>query len=230
MGFNEKVHAYIAARYYIRLTESFGKRGKLAFIHATEYYAEQRGRRMAQRAIRDGEELTLDTYLRYGEWKNTAECTAMGCANNGKVLARHPDYIKQVTTCPWHTQFAQMGAEEAGETYCLHLDNSICRGFNPAIEYRVPQNLNQGVCCFHIVRDAGLGDGPWEKKQEYIRDFSFHCAHSYWAYREVCEAIFGEEGASLSRAVLSDFETEYGKESADVLRSYAGHNFNICGD
>ena len=54
--FNERVHAYIAARYYEQLTEKFGERGKKAFIHATQYYAEQRGRRMAQRAIRDGRE------------------------------------------------------------------------------------------------------------------------------------------------------------------------------
>ena len=58
MGFNEKVHAYIAAKYYVYLTEEFGRRGELAFLHATQYYASQRGRRMAQRAIRDGEELT----------------------------------------------------------------------------------------------------------------------------------------------------------------------------
>ena len=58
MGFNEKVHAFIAAKFYVYLTEAFGERGERAFIHGTQYYAEQRGRRMAQRAIRDGKELT----------------------------------------------------------------------------------------------------------------------------------------------------------------------------
>ena len=54
MAFNEKVHAYIAAKYYAYLTQTFGERGRKAFVHATQYYAGQRGRRMAQRAIRDG--------------------------------------------------------------------------------------------------------------------------------------------------------------------------------
>ena len=45
MAFNEKVHAYIAAKYYIHLKEHFGDRGIQAFIHATQYYAMQRGRR-----------------------------------------------------------------------------------------------------------------------------------------------------------------------------------------
>ena len=30
MGFNEKVHAFIAAKYYVHLTEAFGERGKKA--------------------------------------------------------------------------------------------------------------------------------------------------------------------------------------------------------
>jgi hypothetical protein len=30
MGFNEMTHAFLAARYYIRLTEQFGDRGPLS--------------------------------------------------------------------------------------------------------------------------------------------------------------------------------------------------------
>lgn len=29
MGFNEKVHAFIAAKFYVHLTEQFGERGRL---------------------------------------------------------------------------------------------------------------------------------------------------------------------------------------------------------
>ena len=47
MGFNEMTHAFLAARYYIRLTEQFGDRGWEAFIHGIQYYGSQRGRRMA---------------------------------------------------------------------------------------------------------------------------------------------------------------------------------------
>ena len=77
MGFNERTHAFIAAKYYVHLTERFGERGKAAFLHATRYYGEQRGRRMAQRAIRDGKELTYETYCQYGEWVNTEEIKQM---------------------------------------------------------------------------------------------------------------------------------------------------------
>ena len=93
MGFNEKVHAFIAAKFYVYLTEAFGERGERAFIHGTQYYAEQRGRRMAQRRrIRDGKELTYANYLEYGEWVNTQEIIDEGCANKSTIESWAPDY------------------------------------------------------------------------------------------------------------------------------------------
>ena len=93
MGFNEKVHAYIAAKFYVYLTEAFGERGKMAFIHATQYYAEQRGRRMAQRAIRDGEPLTPANYYRYGEWVGTEDMKAEGCGNTMTYQSYLPEAV-----------------------------------------------------------------------------------------------------------------------------------------
>ena len=230
MGFNEKTHAFIAAKYFVYLTERFQERGRSAFIHATQYYGSQRGRRMAQRAIRDGQALSFGNYLRYGEWVNTEEIREQGCANAGRLLTGSPDYMQEVTVCPWNTQFREMGLLEAGETYCLHLDNAICRGFNPYLSYRVPQNLNQGVPCYHIVAGANVGDGPFPKNPASLRSFAYHCGHSYWAYREVAEAIFGEEGTELAEKVLADFSETYGKEMAQTLRSYADTNFNVLDD
>ena len=53
MGFNERVHAYIAAKYYTYLVETFGERGRRPFVPGTQYYPSPRGRRRAQRAIRE---------------------------------------------------------------------------------------------------------------------------------------------------------------------------------
>ena len=55
--FTEKHHAFIAATFYDLLTKRYGQRGEAAFILATQRYAEQRGNRMAQRAIRDGKRM-----------------------------------------------------------------------------------------------------------------------------------------------------------------------------
>ena len=229
MGFNEKVHAYIAAKYYVHLTETFGERGKKAFIHGTQYYAEQRGRRMAQRAIRDGKELTYETYCQYGEWVNTQEIIDLGCSNHSTVQTIAPDFLTHIDRCPWHTQFKEMGLVEAGHTYCAHLDNSICRGFNPYIVYEVDQTLHKSPFCIHRIRNSGLTpESNRTKKMEYVHSFEYHCAHSYWAYAEVCRAIFGAEGAEIAAQVLADIAADYSQEMADTLKTYETTNFNIA--
>ncbi len=229
MGFNEKVHAYIAAKYYVYLTETFGERGKKAFIHATQYYAEQRGRRMAQRAIRDGRELDYGTYMEYGEWVNTEEIKAEGVANKSELKSFCPDYEINIHVCPWHTQFKEMGLVEAGHTYCEHLDNSICRGFNPYITYDVLQTLHKSPFCIHIIRNVNFKEGETHpKKPEYLKDFEYHCAHSYWAYAEVTKAIFLAEGEAVAAKVLADLAKDYSQEMADTLMKYKDTNFNVC--
>lgn len=226
MGFNERVHAYIAAKYYVHLTEEFGERGKLAFIHATQYYAGQRGRRMAQRAIRDGQSLTQASYNYYGEWVNTEEIKAQGIANSSE---RTTEGYSKITCCPWHVQFQEMGCQEAGAVYCRYLDAAISRGFNPELGYVVDQTLHTADCCIHRLTTGPISEGSERGKNPAgLKSFEYHCAHSFWAYHEVVEAIFQSEGEKVNRLVLEDFARDYGREMADVLWSYREVNFNVC--
>ena len=95
--------------------------------------------------------------------------------------------------------------------------------------YEVPQTLHKSEYCLHIIRDAGLSpDSNLKKKMEYVKEWDYHCAHSYWSYSEVTAAIFGAEGEAVNAQVLADFEKEYGKEMADTLVTYRGTNFNVC--
>lgn len=229
MGFTELSHAFIAAKYYVYLKEIFSDRGEAAFLHATRYYGEQRGRRMAQRAIRDGKPLTYETYCQYGEWVNTEEVKAQGLGNQSETTSLNPDFQIHIHVCPWHTQFKNMGLPEAGLLYCKDLDASISRGFNPEIRYEVSQTLHDHDYCIQTIRNAGLTlESNMAKNPAGLRSFEYHCAHSYWAYREVCEAIFGEEGTRIAERVLDDFAAEYGKKMADTLAGYARTNFNIA--
>ncbi|MBQ6014295.1 MAG: L-2-amino-thiazoline-4-carboxylic acid hydrolase [Firmicutes bacterium] len=226
MGFSEMMHAFIAARFYVRLKEGFGERGEAAFLHATRHYAEQRGRRMAQRAIRDGQPLTYDTYCRYSEWVNTEEARACGAANRSEAVSVDPDHEMHIFVCPWHHQFKKMGLPEAGLLYCRDLDASICRGFNPELSYRTTQTLHDHDYCIQIVKDCGLDPSNMPKKDpKNLMPFEYHCAHSYWSYAKTCTAIFGEEGNELACAVLSDLSKEFGKEYADAILKYADTDF-----
>ena len=107
--FNERVQAFITVWFYRELKESFGARGVQAFIQGTQSYGEQRGRRMAQRAIRAGEELTLDTYLRRGEWVNTEQIRAQGIANKAEIEAEKTLEEKRDL---YRTLLANLGIDE----------------------------------------------------------------------------------------------------------------------
>ena len=221
MGFNEKVHAFIAARYYVRLTEAFGERGRMAFVQGTQTYGEQRGKRMAKRAIRDGQPLDFATYLRYSEWLPSRELLESGQANRSTLEQLTPDYTIHVHRCPWHAQFSEMGLTEAGREYCRHLDNSICRGFNPYLTYKVPLTLHDYPYCVQTVPDAGLEPGAdYSKDPAKALPFIYHCAHSYWSYRATVHSIFGEPGRQIGLQVLEDFTAAYGTEMADDLERY----------
>ncbi len=230
MVFTEKVQAFIVGTYYNEMTSRFGDRGEAAFVHATQYYAGQRGRRMAQRAIRDGKELDWYTYNCYGEWVNTQEIVDEGCPVTVEMKAVVPDAVMHVTRCPWNEQFKAMGiAGTAGAAYCAHLDIAIARGFNPYLTYEVDQTLNTAGFCVHRLKDSGFeGKPPVRRDPASLRDFEYHCAHTYWAYRSVCEAVFGKEGRAAAEAVLSAVAEDRGAEAAETIAGYRGTDFNMC--
>ncbi len=226
--FTERHHAFISAIYYVLLTERFGGRGEAAFVHATQKYAEQRGARMAQRAIRDGQPLTFATYRSYGEWVNTKSTIEAGFRNNTAVTAYSPDCIEQITMCPWWVQYKEMGLVHAGTVYCAHLDNSIVRGFNPYLKFETIQSLHEHDCCIQISRGADFKEGALPRKhREYLKDFDYHCGHIYKTFSEIVCAIFKEEGNDVSQEVLSRFSAEYGADMAGMIAGYINTNFNV---
>lgn len=229
MEFHEKMHAFLVARYYFYLAATFGLQGERIFIHATQYYGEQRGRRMAQRALRDGQVLTYENYCRYGEWVTTESVRSMGQENCGYVEMFSPDLVRVYTKCPWNQQFFEMGAEQAGRVYCRYLDAAICRGFNPEIPFTVECSLNDGVPCVHRIGNAGIAKEDQLKNDgKHLRTFDYHCAHLFWSFREVCVAVLGKHGLEIADQVLSDFSDAYGTAMAERILQYSGVNFNAA--
>lgn len=225
-GFHERTHAYLVVRYYTRLKETFGAQGVRAFIHGVQYYAGQRGRRMAQRAIRDGEELTHAVFLKYGELK----CTSAVSPGDRDVVWISPAYEVHIRKCPWYEQFAEMDALEAGRVYCSHIDEALYRGFNPEISFRTTQNLCEGApYCLQRVEGTNYTHAPRDPaRTEYQKDFSYHCGHFFWSMRAVCRDIFGEAGETVSDEVLADFTKTMGAEMTIALCAWKNTDFNSC--
>ncbi len=224
--FTERHHARIIAEFYTRLNEGYGAQGRELFAFATRRYAEQRGGRMAQRAIRDGRKLTFSTYREYGEWVNAKTTIENGDANKVNVEATSPDLIQRITKCPWATEFAAVGAQECGILYCAHVDKSLARGFNPELVYEVHSTLNDAEDCLHILRD--VGDAPGERNPKNLKTFDYHCGHVYKTFSELTVAVLGDD--KIPDGVLTAFGKAYGGEMAEVLVSYLDTDFNHIDD
>lgn len=225
--FTELHHAFIVARYYKYLTETFGAQGLQLFIMATQKYAEQRGSRMAQRAIRDGKPLTFATYRAYGEWQGTVVAQNLMGGFENEVMTNAPDYEVHIKQCPWAYQFKTMGMKACGVVYCTHLDKAIARGFNPYLTFDVPQSVNDHDCCIQIMRDVDFKEGQiFEKSPENIKGFDYHCGHVFNAFCDLSQAVFDKRGARICEDVLNDFSQEYGEDMALIVEKFKAVDFN----
>lgn len=226
--FTEKHHAFIAASFYKELVGAYGKQGEQVFILATQRYAEQRGSRMAQRAIRDRKQLTFAAYREYGEWVSSETIKKEGAINVVEEIAFSPDYEIKILHCPWAEQFKKMNLVKAGAVYCTHLDKAIVRGFNPYLIFEVPQSMNEHEYCIQIMKGADFkNDQKFERSPENIKKFDYHCGHCYKTFKEITTTIFKVKGEEIALKVLKDFAGEYGEEMAEVLLSYLKADFNL---
>ena len=226
MTFTERTHAFLSASFYRLLEEGNFQNYRAVFRIATQLYAQQRGSRMAQRALRDGHELDFATYTSYGEWEYTEEGTA-GLNTKADVSFEGNDLKIHAFNCPWAAQYKSMGLENGGVDYCDDLDISIARGFNPDLVYEVPQTeyLGKGFC-IHYLRNFKPGaEMPRDKKN--LRPFEYHCAHIYHTFSRLMAAVYGAEGEHLSAQVLEAFASEYGQEHTDKLMEYRETDFNF---
>lgn len=226
--FTEKHHAFIVGSFYAVLTERFPRRGEEAFVHATRRYAEQRGARMAQRAIRDGRALDFATYMEYGEWVSSRTMRDEGGENKVDIISCAPDFEERITQCPWAAQFKEMGLTRCGVVYCAHIDRSVSRGFNPDLVYEVPQTMHEHGSCVQILRGANFPEGTaFKKHAECVRGFDYHCGHVFKTFACVAAAIFGDEGRAGADEVLARFAAAYGQDMADVVAGFAGTDFDV---
>lgn len=157
----------MAGKYYEYLKKGKRENYREIFMLATKHYAMQRGSRMAQRALRDGQKLDYATFCRYGEWIPSREMLNAGEACAKVEISVEPDYEYHVTYCPWNRQFVDMGQEEAGRIYCGCLDEAILRGFNEAVKFRTVQTRYEGAeCIFHIKKRESGPEKFWSRNRK----------------------------------------------------------------
>lgn len=219
-SFNEYHHGSLCGLFYDEMKKAHGQRGVSAFIKATHFYGEQRGGRMALRAVRDGRDLSYSSYFHYVEWRATPGfATIERSTENGVMLSEN-------FVCPWHTVLKEMGMLECGAIYCSHIDASLVRGFNPELKFEAETILHTSASCrlkFHI------GDGVTRYEPTglpVVMDMEYHCAHFLWTYTRVILSVFGQEGTSVVAMVKQRFAEKYSPEMVAALERYEGCDFS----
>lgn len=227
MNWNEHHHAWIVSDYYQLLLAQFGEAGKRAFIQAAQTYGEQRGKRMAMRAIADGRSLGFLEYFAYGEYPSTEAFFEV------KMWGEEGVVHEQVTRCPWADIFAQRGCKDCGDTYCREIDRAIVRGFNPELEVETESTQHYGPCCRFYFRQPGIPADTLEQAERLTagRDdiqmpLSYHCGHVLHTFSDTVAGIFGERGRAITEQVLDRFEAKFGAEMTQELCSCASLDFD----
>jgi hypothetical protein len=226
MPLNERHHAFLSACFYRELLDLCPGNGSATFVLATQQYGQQRGSRMAQRAIRDGRELDFAAYRAYGEWSYTEAYFASG--KHIEVISESPDYRYQVHACPWHDQYLEMNLVAGACLYCRHIDLAIVRGFNPQLLFEVRSTLHEGDRCDFVLKDAQLEGKAYSVDRARTQmPFDYHCGHLYFTFSALIISIHQETGEEICRRVKEQFLAKYGKPLADILLSFGDMDFNV---
>ena len=218
-------HAVMFALLSKNVIKQFHVEGKDAILTAMTKYGNERGARMAQNALKNGDELTVMTNQAYGEWQPDYE----GQMTFGQ-LRTQPTLQTYISKCAWCEAWKKHGLLEYGKYYCVDVDNAVFQGFRP------------DFVCSHLTESMSFGgdrcEFDWgapltdedviklqEKKKELgtsrMKDFNFHTAHLLHSISETLLEELGDKARPAIDKAKQEFANTFGKEYLDVLeKSY----------
>jgi hypothetical protein len=208
--------------------------GEKTIHEAVRCYGEQRGRRMALRAQRDGEPLTMLNYMAYGEWRTEP----------GESEQRSEEMVPHARSfsdrCPWQQAWVESDLLRYGRLYCQEIDQALARGFNPALRLDVLSTLsNDGRPCEFVFYDANLTpenvDHLDRKKtanqqKGAVLSWEYHAGHLYCAVKSTLLAEVVEGGEPILQEALAAFAQRFGEETVQVILSYQFVDFDSLPD
>ena len=218
-------HAVMFALLSKNIIEQFNENGKEAILKAMTKYGNERGARMAQNALKNGDELTVMTNQAYGEWKPDYE----GQMVFGR-LRTEPTLQTFISKCAWCEAWKKHDLLEYGKYYCVNIDNAVFQGFR------------SDFVCTPLTESLSFGgdrcDFDWgeplteeevvkldEKKKELgttcMKDFNYHTAHLLHSISNTLLEELGENAQDAIDKAKREFADKFGNEYLEVLeKSY----------
>ncbi len=208
---------------FVREALKYGKGGDKAARDATARYGRERGARMAQKALANGDELTRPNYRVYKEWRPPRE----GLMVPGPVVRKTPSFVTQQFRCEWAESWKRHGLADFGKMYCRYVDRYLCRGWSEDYEVTITTLLSEGDdrCTFDWgfamtpELEAELAEKSAAAGERYVRDFDYHTGHLLHAMAsEFTEQLGPETGAAIRDAALADFTAKFGRDCAERIQ------------
>ncbi len=215
-------HALLFALISKNTLESYGEEGKEAILQAMIVYGNERGQRMAQRALANGDELSVVNSQAYGEWiPNYAGQMVFG------RIAGEPTLKTFISKCAWCEAWEKHNVLEYGKLYCVDVDNAVFQGFNPQF-LCTPITTSMSFGGERCEFDWGQAFTPednvaLEKKKEQlgtscVKDFNYHTAHLYVSLGRTLHNILGPVTKDIMEKALSEYVCVFGQEYADAFK------------
>ncbi|MCL2495898.1 MAG: L-2-amino-thiazoline-4-carboxylic acid hydrolase [Clostridiales bacterium] len=210
--------------------EQRGEKGLMAAKNATILYAKERGLRMAQRALANGDPLIPKNYLAYGEWLDHKKWSQT------QVESITPEFHFSVVRCGWNDTWKKYGLEKYGIIYCSLVDKNLAFGFNPQMKLQVNAVLSPGheKCDFHLLGADFSGEEDMmanSKKQagmaeKTVKDFLYHTGHLLSAMRRVFYYEMGlEKGDKIVKQALQEYGEQFGLEKTAAVIEESKQDF-----
>ena len=214
-----KHHAILFALFAKYTIEGFGEKGKNIIYAGIENYGHERGKRMADRAIANGDDLDFISSKAYGEWVPEKGEMQFG------IVKTQPELVSNVTKCEWCASWKKYNLLEYGKYYCINIDAAVFNGFNEKFHMEATSNLSFGDdhCEFHWKNPMNEEDmiKLTQKKAQLgtscIQDFNFHVAHLLYSMSETLKSKLGEDTKLIINSVLKDYVSLFGEEYLEVL-------------
>lgn len=129
--------------------ERFGEEGEEAIKAGVQYFGEERGRSIAERALAKGCAIDAYNYLPNYDMGRSDNFTAENTYGD--------DQVEQLfTQCAFADQWMKDGNEKYGALYCDVIDPAIAKGYSEKMECIHEKHIfKDGVCsfCFRMKKD-----------------------------------------------------------------------------
>ncbi len=214
-------HAVMFALLSKNIIEQYDEKGKEAILKAMTKYGNERGARMAQNALKNGDELTVMTSQAYGEWKPDYE----GQMVFGRLRSK-PTLRTFISKCAWCEAWKKHDLLTYGKYYCVNVDNAVFQGFrSDFVCSPVSDSLSFGGerCDFdwgEPLSDQDLVNLDIKKKElgtTCMKDFNFHTAHLLQSISQTLLDVLGEKAQVAVDKSIEQFGDKFGKDYVEKI-------------